>query len=207
MTLREFSVNAAVRENTRRDTGRDVFLSGQTGETLVDVDATVSGNRFENVATEIDTEGTTMTRDASGEQRRASGEPPGDSKLDLLLYAATAAAVGVLFSPTEGNDSGEIMATIETTDLTKEYGDVTAVEGIDLRVERGDIHGFAGHNGAGKSTTMQMPMGLVTPTRGGGPYRRRVGGIDRGDPESRLRPTGPGVLRVDDRARLSRLHE
>ena len=55
---------------------------------------------------------------------------------------------------------------IETTDLTKEYGDVTAVEGIDLRVERGDIHGFVGHNGAGKSTTMQMLMGLVTPTRG-----------------------------------------
>jgi ABC-2 type transport system ATP-binding protein len=58
------------------------------------------------------------------------------------------------------------MAMIETTDLTKEYGDVTAVEGIDLRVERGDIHGFVGHNGAGKSTTMQMLMGLVTPTRG-----------------------------------------
>ena len=55
---------------------------------------------------------------------------------------------------------------IETTDLTKEYGDVTAVEGVDLRVERGEIHGFVGHNGAGKSTTMQMLMGLVTPTRG-----------------------------------------
>lgn len=59
------------------------------------------------------------------------------------------------------------MAMIETTDLTKEYGDVTAVDGIDLQVERGDIHGFVGHNGAGKSTTMQMLMGLVTPTRGG----------------------------------------
>jgi ABC-2 type transport system ATP-binding protein len=58
------------------------------------------------------------------------------------------------------------MAMIETTDLTKEYGDVTAVDGIDLQVERGDIHGFVGHNGAGKSTTMQMLMGLVTPTRG-----------------------------------------
>jgi len=99
VTLREFSVNAAVRENTIRDAGRGVFLSGRTGETLFDVDATVSGNSFENVATEIDTEGTATIRDASGEQRRASGEPSGDSKLDLLLYAATAAAVGVLFYP------------------------------------------------------------------------------------------------------------
>ena len=99
VTLREFSVNAAVRENAIRDAGRGVFLSGRTGERLVDVDATVSGNSFENVATEIDTEGRATIRDASGEQRRASGEPSGDSKLDLLLYAATAAAVGVLFYP------------------------------------------------------------------------------------------------------------
>jgi ABC-type multidrug transport system ATPase subunit len=58
------------------------------------------------------------------------------------------------------------MAMIETTNLTKEYGDVTAVEGVDLTVEEGSIHGFVGHNGAGKSTTMQMLVGLVTPTEG-----------------------------------------
>jgi len=58
------------------------------------------------------------------------------------------------------------MAMIETSGLTKEYGDVTAVEDVDLTVEEGDIHGFVGHNGAGKSTTMQMLVGLVTPTRG-----------------------------------------
>jgi ABC-type multidrug transport system ATPase subunit len=58
------------------------------------------------------------------------------------------------------------MAMIETTNLTKEYGDVTAVEGVDLTVEEGSIRGFVGHNGAGKSTTMQMLVGLVTPTEG-----------------------------------------
>ncbi|WP_336002268.1 ABC transporter ATP-binding protein [Halorientalis halophila] len=58
------------------------------------------------------------------------------------------------------------MSMIETTDLTKEYDDVTAVDGIDLAVERGEIHGFVGHNGAGKTTTMQMLVGLVTPTSG-----------------------------------------
>lgn len=58
------------------------------------------------------------------------------------------------------------MAMIETTDLTKRYGDVTAVDGIDLTVEEGSLHGFVGHNGAGKSTTMQMLVGLVSPTAG-----------------------------------------
>ena len=55
---------------------------------------------------------------------------------------------------------------IETTNLTKRYGDLTAVEGVEISVERGSIHGFVGPNGAGKSTTMQMLVGLVTPTEG-----------------------------------------
>jgi ABC-2 type transport system ATP-binding protein len=55
---------------------------------------------------------------------------------------------------------------IETTDLTKRYGDVTAVEGLDLEVDRGEIHGFVGPNGAGKTTTMQMLVGLIDPTGG-----------------------------------------
>jgi ABC-2 type transport system ATP-binding protein len=55
---------------------------------------------------------------------------------------------------------------IETTNLTKHYGDVKAVRGLDLEVEAGSIHGFVGPNGAGKSTTMQMLVGAVTPTVG-----------------------------------------
>jgi len=58
------------------------------------------------------------------------------------------------------------MAMIETTNLTKHYGDLKAVRGIDLAVERGSIHGFVGPNGAGKSTTMGMLVGTVTPTVG-----------------------------------------
>jgi ABC-2 type transport system ATP-binding protein len=58
------------------------------------------------------------------------------------------------------------MAMIETTNLTKRYGDVQAVGGIDLEVERGELHGFVGHNGAGKSTTMRMLVGLARPTAG-----------------------------------------
>jgi len=55
---------------------------------------------------------------------------------------------------------------IETTNLTKRYGELTAVGGVDLTVAEGSIHGFVGPNGAGKSTTMQMLVGLVTPTEG-----------------------------------------
>jgi ABC-2 type transport system ATP-binding protein len=58
------------------------------------------------------------------------------------------------------------MAIIDATNLTKHYGDVKAVRGIDLTVEEGSIHGFVGPNGAGKSTTMGMLVGVVTPTVG-----------------------------------------
>ncbi|RQG90846.1 ABC transporter ATP-binding protein [Natrarchaeobius chitinivorans] len=58
------------------------------------------------------------------------------------------------------------MAAIEATNLTKHYGDIKAVRGIDLTVEEGSIHGFVGPNGAGKSTTMGMLVGVVTPTVG-----------------------------------------
>jgi ABC-2 type transport system ATP-binding protein len=55
---------------------------------------------------------------------------------------------------------------IETTDLTKHYGDVHAVEGVSLRVERGEIYAFLGLNGAGKTTTIRMLLGMVKPTAG-----------------------------------------
>jgi hypothetical protein len=99
VALRDFSVNAFVEDNVVRDADRGVFLSGRLGEQLFDVDATVAGNTFENVGTDIDTEGTATVRGGDGETRGAAGEPPGNSMLDLLLYAATATAVGALFYP------------------------------------------------------------------------------------------------------------
>ena len=58
------------------------------------------------------------------------------------------------------------MNMIETHDLTKKYGDFTAVSGIDLHIKKGSIYGFLGPNGAGKSTTMKMLLGIVRPTEG-----------------------------------------
>jgi ABC-2 type transport system ATP-binding protein len=56
---------------------------------------------------------------------------------------------------------------IETRGLTKRYGDaVVAVDGLDLRVRRGEVYGFLGPNGAGKTTTLRMLLGLVRPTSG-----------------------------------------
>lgn len=58
------------------------------------------------------------------------------------------------------------MNIIETQNLTKTYGDFTAVAGIDLHIPKGAVYGFLGPNGAGKSTTMKLFLGLTKPTRG-----------------------------------------
>lgn len=55
---------------------------------------------------------------------------------------------------------------IETSGLTKRFRRQTAVQGLDLRVERGQSFGFLGPNGSGKSTTIRMLLGLVRPSEG-----------------------------------------
>ena len=55
---------------------------------------------------------------------------------------------------------------IETRELTKRYGDFTAVDAISFKVEPGQVLGFLGPNGAGKSTTMKMIAGFLAPTSG-----------------------------------------
>ena len=56
--------------------------------------------------------------------------------------------------------------SIETYGLKKSFEEVTAVKGLDLRVEKGCFFGFLGPNGAGKSTTIKMLTGIVPPTEG-----------------------------------------
>jgi len=55
---------------------------------------------------------------------------------------------------------------IETTGLTKRYGDTLAVDAIGFAVERGQVFGFLGPNGSGKTTTIGMLLGIITPTAG-----------------------------------------
>jgi ABC-2 type transport system ATP-binding protein len=55
---------------------------------------------------------------------------------------------------------------ISTTGLVKRYGDIVAVNGVDLTVERGDVFGYLGPNGAGKTTLLRILLGLIRPTSG-----------------------------------------
>jgi ABC-2 type transport system ATP-binding protein len=50
---------------------------------------------------------------------------------------------------------------IEAVSLRKNYGHIAALDGLDLRVEPGEVHGFLGPNGAGKSTTIRILLGLA----------------------------------------------
>jgi len=55
---------------------------------------------------------------------------------------------------------------IEVTNLSKKFGELTAVDDISFKVEKGDIVGFLGPNGAGKTTTMRMLTGVIPSTSG-----------------------------------------
>jgi ABC-2 type transport system ATP-binding protein len=55
---------------------------------------------------------------------------------------------------------------VQTTDLTKRYGDRLAVDRVSMAVRRGEVYGFLGPNGAGKTTTLRMLLGLIRPTAG-----------------------------------------
>jgi ABC-type multidrug transport system ATPase subunit len=59
-----------------------------------------------------------------------------------------------------------VTAVISTRGLVKQYGRLRAVDGIDLEVRAGDVYGFLGANGSGKTTTVRMLLGLVLPTSG-----------------------------------------
>jgi ABC-2 type transport system ATP-binding protein len=59
-----------------------------------------------------------------------------------------------------------VSAVIATRRLAKRFGNLRAVDGIDLDVREGDIYGFLGANGSGKTTTVRMLLGLVLPTSG-----------------------------------------
>ncbi len=58
------------------------------------------------------------------------------------------------------------LTLVETRALTKKFGSVTAVDGIEFSVGRGEVVGFLGPNGAGKSTTMKIIAGFLEPTSG-----------------------------------------
>ena len=77
--------------------------------------------------------------------------------------------------------------TIETHELTRMFGDFTAVDHVTFSMERGEIFGFLGANGAGKSTTIRMLTGILLPTSG----HAKVAGYDiAGEQENVRRKIG-----------------
>jgi ABC-2 type transport system ATP-binding protein len=76
------------------------------------------------------------------------------------------------------------MSMIETVNLTKRYGDFTALESLDLRIEEGDCFGFIGPNGAGKTTTIKILATLLKPSSG----QATINGLTVGYQNRLIRP-------------------
>jgi ABC-2 type transport system ATP-binding protein len=77
----------------------------------------------------------------------------------------------------------EATYAVETQDLTRRFGEFVAVDRVTLQVERGEVFGFLGPNGSGKTTTIRMLCGLIGPTSGSG----RVLGLDIGRDAEQIR--------------------
>ena len=73
--------------------------------------------------------------------------------------------------------------SIEVSSLTKKFGDFVAVSSVSFKVAKGEIFGFLGANGAGKSTTIRMLCGLLSPTSG----EAVVGGYSVGDQPDKVK--------------------
>src|SRR5438270_1733649 len=84
-----------------------------------------------------------------------------------------------------------------TRGLSKSYGDVQALRGVDLEVRRGEIFGFLGPNGSGKTTTIRCLLDLIRPTGG---FARVLGLDPQAEPVAVRGRVGylPGELRLED---------
>ena len=71
---------------------------------------------------------------------------------------------------------------IEVQNLTRKFGDITAVENVSFHVDEGEIFGFLGPNGAGKTTTIRMLTGLIRKTSG----EVQISGLDIADKANSL---------------------
>ncbi len=99
--------------------------------------------------------------DARGGLHRAAAGGAARRRITPLVIPPRAAAMAV-------------STAIEAEGLTQRFGDFTAVDHVSFRIERGEIFGFLGSNGCGKTTTMKMLTGLLPPTEGAGAAVRQA---------------------------------
>src|SRR5688500_11625043 len=93
--------------------------------------------------------------------------------------------------------------SIDVRGLSRKFGQFVAVDQLSFGVRRGEVFGFLGANGAGKSTTIRMLCGLLRPTSGSA----QVGGVDVGrDPEGVKRRIGYMSQRFSLYEEIGRAH-
>ena len=104
---------------------------------------------------------------------------------------------------------GQVMSdtVLETRNLTKYFGKKPALDHLNLTVERGCIYGLLGRNGAGKTTAIELLLGLISPTSGSSSMLGCgfTGPDARGATEDRLRQRGPQALSLDAHRPIGRL--
>jgi ABC-2 type transport system ATP-binding protein len=83
----------------------------------------------------------------------------------VSVASSSAASAGTIARRASDAADGEVV--VEALGLTRRFGDFTAVDDIAIRVARGTIFAFLGANGSGKTTTIRMLIGLLTPSAGG----------------------------------------
>ncbi|RIY33001.1 multidrug ABC transporter ATP-binding protein [Psittacicella melopsittaci] len=104
-----------------------------------------------------------------------------DAYIKLLPPEKRGAVGGFSISPFEVDPNEP--PVIEAHDLTKKFGNFTSVDHVSFSIPRGEIFGFLGSNGCGKSTTMKMLTGLLEPTEGTAKLLGKV--LDASDMETR----------------------
>lgn len=113
-----------------------------------------------------------------------TGEPDLERAFIALLPEERRLAHQPVTIPPRLDDSAEEIA-IEARGLTLRFGDFTAVDKVDFQIRRGEIFGFLGSNGCGKSTTMKMLTGLLAASAGEARLFGQV--VDAGDIQTRQR--------------------
>jgi ribosome-dependent ATPase len=112
-----------------------------------------------------------------------TGAPSLESAFIALLPEEIRRGHREVVIPPRAATDGEV--AIEAIDLTKKFGDFVAVDRVNFRIERGEIFGFLGSNGCGKTTTMKVLTGLLPASSG---QARLLGyPVDAGDIETRRR--------------------
>jgi ribosome-dependent ATPase len=86
-----------------------------------------------------------------------------EDAFEVLLLGQTAVGDDIEEVPRRSSSSEVV---IEATNLTRKFGDFTAVDQVNFQIRRGEIYGFIGPNGCGKTTTMKMLTGLLPPSSG-----------------------------------------